>query len=954
MNKFIPVLLTFILFISSVSKGQSVNLSGTWRFAIDRDDCGVEEKWFDKALKDSIKLPGSMPERFKGDIPDLKTQWTGSLYDSSFYFYPRLEKYRQPGNVKFPFFLTPNRHYVGVAWYQRDIVIPQEWKDKHVTLYLERPHIETRLWIDGKEAGMQNSLSVPHRFIIENIKPGKHVISVRVDNRLKEINVGRNAHSVTDQTQGNWNGITGEIKLLARDRVCIDDIQVYPDIKGKSVTILIAVKNLKNGTLKGNITLSAESFNSTEKHNVPYVSIPFTVNNSIDTIKAVLSMGDKFLKWDEFTPALYNLNVKLSSGQYVSERKIQFGMREFSIKGRYFYVNGNKTVLRGTVENCLFPLTGYPPTDVDSWKKVFAVCKAHGLNHVRYHSFCPPEAAFIAADLMGIYMQPEGPAWPNHSTNLGDGRPSDKFIMDETIAMVKEYGNYASFCMLALGNEPTGRHWVRWAGEFVDFWKSRDNRRVYTGASVGGSWAWQPKSQFHVKAGARGLSWGRMPESYSIYTQIDTVSVPFVSHETGQWCAFPNLEEIKKYTGVNKAKNFELFKEDLYDHDMGEMEHEFFMASGKLQAICYKHEIEKTLRTPEYAGFQLLSLNDYSGQGTALVGVTDAFWDTKGYISPDEFRRFCNSTVVLAKMRKFVYKGSEVMAAEIETSHFGREPLFDANVIWTIKNEFGEILAEGVFNTKEIPVGNNNIIGKIEFPLNSISKACKLNLEAGIKNTEYFNDWDFWVYPELPSVNSGNVYIADTLDAKALDILKNGGNLLLIADKKISYGKSIVQELAPVFWNTSWFKMRPPHTTGIFVNPSHPIFNKFPTDYHADLQWWELVQRAQVMLLSDFPAGFQPVIQPIDTWFHNRKIGLLFEANSGGGKIIVTSADLRNDLGNRVVARQLLESILDYMNSDKFNPEYKVNISAIQDLFTKTEPPLGTYTTDMPDELRVQ
>jgi hypothetical protein len=932
---------------------QSIDLSGVWRFKVDREATGIAEKWYAKTLDDSILLPASMPERLKGDIPSLTTKWTGSIYDSSFFFYPRLEKYRQPGNVKFSFFLTPDRHYVGVAWYQRDIEIPAAWKGRKITLLLERPHIESRVWIDKKELGMQNSLSVPHIFDLSAAAPGKHTISIAVDNRIKDINVGIDSHSITDQTQGNWNGIVGKMELRVQDEIFFDDIQVFPKLSDNSAVVKMAVKSLKNVPYKGAIRLQAKSFNSPKTHETSTVTVPFSISQGEGVVEATLPFGSDMLTWDEFDPALYMLEAQLESGKLKDTRKVQFGMREFSIKGVYFYVNGRKTMLRGTVENCLFPRTGYAPMNVEEWQRVFAVARSFGLNHVRFHSFCPPEAAFIAADLAGFYLQPEGPSWPNHSTTLGDGKPSDKYIMDETVAQSKAYGNYASFCMLALGNEPAGRHWVRWAGDFVDYWKATDGRRVYTGASVGGGWAWQPRSQYHVKAGARGLSWERRPESYSTYSpRIDTVRQPYVSHETGQWCVFPNFDEIRKYTGVNKPRNFELFKEDLADHDMGDLGRLFMMASGKLQALCYKHEIEKTLRTPGYAGFQLLALNDYSGQGTALVGVTDVFWDEKEYITAAEFRKFCNATVLLAKMRKFVFAGTDTVEAEIETAHFGREPLKSASIGWKIKDvKLNRVVAEGTLHADEIPIGNGNTVGKIRF-VPDVRTAARLNLEVSIKGTEVANDWDFWVYPALPAAaDAGKVYVTDTLDGKALGILHKGGNVLLLAAGKVSYGKSVAQRMTPVFWNTSWFKMRPPHTTGLLINPSHRIFDLFPTEYHSQLQWWELVHGAQAMLLSDFPKGFQPIIQPIDTWFLNRKLGMLLEAKVNGGKLVMCSADLTKNPDERIVARQLLESILRYMNSDYFRPQHEVEAAKISDIFTKAEPPLSTFTVQSPMDL---
>lgn len=948
----------FIAFAGSlavVGQNHSVSLSGKWAFQIDREDKGIREEWFNKTLNDRINLPGSMPEKLKGDDVTVRTRWTGSLYDSSYYFNPYMEKYRIDGQVKLPFFLTPDKHYVGVAWYQKRVTVPDSWKGERVVLFLERPHIETTVWINRQEVGMQNSLCVPHVYDLTSyVTPGKsYLVTIRVDNRIKEINVGPDSHSITDQTQGNWNGIVGKIELQSTPKVFFEDIQIYPDLAGKKALVRMNVR--ASSSVNGEITLSAKSFNTDVNHEIAPVYQTVTVRKGDNLFEMELPMGQDFLIWDEFSPALYRLTATLKNGKQIETKQIQFGMREFTINGKWFYINGRKTMLRGTVENCDFPLTGYAPMDVASWERVFRICRSYGLNHMRFHSYCPPEAAFIAADLVGFYLQPEGPSWPNHGPKLGNGQPIDKYLMDETIALTKAYGNYASYCMLACGNEPSG-HWVNWVSKFVDYWKTADSRRVYTGASVGGSWKWQPHNQYHVKAGARGVTWAkRQPESMSDYrAKIDTVRQPYVSHETGQWCVFPDFNEIRKYTGVNKARNFEIFRDILEDNDMGGQAHDFMMASGKLQAICYKHEIEKTLRTPDYAGFQLLALNDYSGQGTALVGVLNVFFEEKGYINAAEFRRFCSPTVPLARIPKFVYTNDESFHADIEIAHFGATPLREARTIYTVKDEYGKVYAHGTVGSSDIPIGNLFSLGSVDLDLGAIDTPQKLNLEICIENTSAVNDWDFWVYPAHVELAEGDVYTTDTLDEQAISVLEQGGNVLITAAGKVSYGKEVVQHFTPVFWNTSWFKMRPPHTTGIFLNEYHPLFKEFPTEYHSNLQWWELLNKAQVMQFTDFPDDFQPIVQNIDTWFISRKIGVLFEANVLGGKLMMTSMDITSQLEKRVAARQLHKAILDYMNSDNFRPSTTVPVERVQELFTKVAGNVKSYTKDSPDELKTK
>ena len=932
---------------------QRIDLSGKWNFKIDRKDVGKEQSWYKKTLwDDSIHLPASMPQQLKGDEVSVSTKWTGSLYDSSYYYNPYLKIYRQENNIKFPFFLTPNKHYVGVAWYEKQITITSINKDKRVTLFLERPHIQTTVWINGKEVGTQYSLTTPHVYDISKfVEKGTNTITIRIDNRLHDpYNVGQDSHSVTDQTQGNWNGIVGKMEVITEPSFWFDDLQVYPDIANHQAKVVMKIYSLAD--TKSKINIAAESFNTTtsDRHQK---ELTLSLKKGEQELVQYIDMGKNPLLWSEFSPAMYRLKVKITNGQDSNTKETDFGMREFSIKGKYFYINGTKVVLRGTVENCDFPLTGYAPMDEKSWERVFRICKSFGLNHMRFHSYCPPEAAFEAADIVGFYLQPEGPSWPNHGVKLGYGLPIDTYLMDETKRMDQFYGNHPSFCMMACGNEPAGR-WVEWVSKFVDYWKSTDSRHVYTGASVGGSWQWQPHNQYHVKAGARGVNWlNTRPESDSDFRdKIDTVSAPYVSHETGQWCVYPDFTEIPKYTGVNKAKNFEIFRDLLKENKMEGLDHDFMMASGKLQALCYKNEIEKILRTPDYAGFQLLAINDYSGQGTALEGVLNVFFEEKGYINAQQFRRFCSETVPLARMPKFVYTNNETLTADIEVAHFGAAPLKNATTTYEIKDKDGKIYQQGVLSNKDIPIGNCYSLGTLQVPLKGITQATKLNLEIKISGCDAANDWDFWVYPEKVNIEKKDIYVTDSLDAIALQKLKDGGKVLIIANGKVSYGKDIKQYFQPVFWNTSWFKMRPPHTLGILTNQDHPLYNKFPTEYHSNLQWWELLNKAQVMQFSEFPSDFQPLVQNIDTWFINRKIGMLFEANVLNGRLIMTSMDLTSDPERRIVARQLYKSVIDYMNTDKFRPKDTVTPEMINHLFTRQAPSVNMFTNDSPDELK--
>jgi len=927
--------------------------------------------------EDYVMLPGSMLTNDKGNPVSVDTRWTGSLYDSSFYFNPYMEKYRVEGQMKFPFFLTPERHYTGNAWYRRTVYVPEDWSNQRITLFLERPHIETTVWVNGHEVGRQMSLSVPHRYdVTKFIKAGeRNEIAIRVYNGIENVCVGQDSHSVTDQTQGNWNGIAGRMELQAQwKRLNIQHVRIIPDLPMRMLTIEVQLENHVDGIRILPMRDYLVSADIRPLHDGQVGRRPLHSNAVIaegDKVRMSFFLGNEMKLWDEFHPNLYRLTVL--AGETVYET--QFGLRDISIKERQFYINGRPLFLRGTVENCCFPETGYPPMDEDEWVRIFKKCKEYGLNHVRFHSYCPPDAAFCAADRVGIYLQPEGPSWPNHGVKLRRGQAIDQYLLEESKRIVDTYGHHPSFVMMAAGNEPAG-DWVSYCNDWVKTMHEYDSTKVYCGASVGGGWAWDNGSEYHVKGGARGLDWDRhapssdddyysgieFPRNYSpsaLNLPPSTPNnTPIIAHEQGQWCAFPDFKETTQYTGVYKARNFEIFRDLLRDNGMEGQAEKFLMASGHLQTLCYKYEIERNLRTKDYAGFQLLGLNDYSGQGTALVGPLNVFWREKGYVNGRKWREFCSPLVILARFPKFVFTNDEMLEVPVEAMNAFYGDLVDGKAVYQIWNDTGDFFASDTLFTGTVPLGKNHPLGTIRMPLDSINTPAKMTLAVSMGNL-VVNHWDFWVYPaeirneELEMSNDNSPYIADSLDAQALKILKKGGTVLLTAAGRVTLGSDVKQHYLPVFWNTSWFKMRPPHTTGAYIDKAHPLFKHgFPTDDWSNLNWWELLNKAQVMNLRELPKDYQSPIQPIDTWHVSRKLGMLVEARVGKGRLLMTTMDITSDLEHRPVARQMRKTILDYMQSDDFQPSLTLDEATIRRFFTEQAPAVNMFTNDSPDELK--
>ncbi len=1015
---------------------KQLDLSGIWRFQLDPDDVGVKEGWWQRALPDTISLPGSLQAQGYGNDVTLDTPWVGLVREPEWYKDPRYAPYQPEAGLRFPFWLQPEKHYVGPAWYQRQVTVPEEWAGRRIKLVLERVHWESRVWVDDAEIGSADSLATAHQYdLTPHLSPGEHTITIRVDNRMV-VDVGENAHSVSDHTQTNWNGIIGTLALQAFDPVWIADIQIFPDVAQRSARVVIQLANETGEAVEGELHLAARSYNTPSSHTPAPKRVPFTLDGNRAEYEVVYELGPDAQLWDEFHPALYRLTVTVaaqaraaasqaphdaqvlqasqalqasqtpqlrglrtphdalagqepqasrapqdpqdpqepqepqephaphvphalqagqdprashaphhphqphqpqapSSPQFTDTREVTFGLREFTTQGTQFVINGRKTFLRGTLECAIFPLTGYPATDVASWRRIMKVIKAHGLNHIRFHSWCPPEAAFVAADEEGVYFQVECGLW----ATFGKENGVEEWLERETERIVRAFGNHPSFVMLAHGNEPHGDH-VGFLKNWVNKWQAKDRRRLYTS---GAGWPVIPESDYHSMYEPRIQRWGeelksrinaQPPATTADYSAwVEKYDAPIVSHEIGQWCAYPNFAEIEKYTGFLKAKNFELFRESLAAHHMGDQANDFLMASGKLQTICYKEDIESALRTPGFGGFQLLDLHDFPGQGTALVGVVDAFWEPKGYVTAGEFRRFCNSTVLLARLERRIFTQSQPFFAALEIAHFGLAPLEDAIVMWRLLDDRGKGVRMGKLGPIDIPIGNGIRLGDVRFDWAGLPTARRYRLEVYLEGHDIANDWDVWLFPDhLPTEAPAGVSVVQSLDETTLARLAAGEKVLLLVDPAKVKTRSQIG-FSPVFWNTAWTENQAPHTLGILCDPDHPAFRHFPTDFHTNWQWWELLHNAAAMELEALPPQLRPIVQPIDTWFRNLRLGLLFEARVAGGKLMVCSMDLGTDLDQRPVARQMRYSLLRYMASDEFSPTVTVDPATLQTLW---------------------
>jgi Glycosyl hydrolases family 2, sugar binding domain/Glycosyl hydrolases family 2/Glycosyl hydrolases family 2, TIM barrel domain len=910
-------LLTFLICCISlpgalpVKAQETMSLEGKWSVKLDTLDIGVQQKWFNQQFDASIQLPGTLDDAGIGKRTDLSTD---SLYKEVL--------------LK----LTRKRSYIGLAWYSKEITIPESWKNKDIRLVLERVIWNTRVWVDGKEVGAGESLSVPQRFdLSSSLRPGKHLIAIRIDNR-KQFDISHKdmGHAYTDGTQIIWNGVIGKLQLIAKERQHIDHIQTFPNVKEKSVLVNIILRNGGNKTRKG--TLQVRVFDNNKREvSSQHVKVSLAAGQTKKELK--LDLGSDAKAWDEFNPQLYTVQAELVVSKSHDVATTTFGLREIVSKDNIL-INGRPLFLRGTLECNIFPVTGYPPMNKQGWLKVFTSAKAYGLNHLRFHSWCPPEAAFEVADSLGFYLQIELPLW---SLTVGGNSKTNRFLEDEAVRISKEYGNHPSFCLWSLGNELEGD--FSWMQALLEKLKALDSRHLYTTTTFTfqkghGGWP-EPGDQFFISQKTKN-GWVRGQGVFNSYppnfstdysTSVEGMTVPLITHEIGQYSVYPNLDEIGKYTGVLDPLNYKAIRKDLQRKGLVELAPAFTLASGKFAANLYKEEIERAMKTKGISGYQLLDLHDFPGQGTALVGILDAFWDSKGLVTPAYHRMYASPLVPLIRFEKAVYTNSERFVASAEVANFTGSTFRDIVPVWIAKDQSGKVVFSGELNPATIAEGNGIKLGKIEIPLNPIKEATELTIELQLKGTEFKNMWKIWVYPSKLSLEDKQIIFTASLD-EAMKYLQLGKKVLLNPDT--AQIKGVEGRFAPVFWSPVHFPNQP-GTMGLLCNPKHRAFAYFPTDFYSDWQWWDLITSSKTMIIDALP-NTDPLVRIIDNFYKNRKMATVIEAKVGKGKLILTSLDLSKDLDKRLAARQLRYSLQQYMKTNDFSPSMELTGQQLAEL----------------------
>lgn len=862
-------------------------------------------KWLcsspDKSICREVILPGSSCENGIGTKQEYYDEYTKEAVRA-----PR-ERYE----------------YIGELIYERDIDIPESFAGKSIVLFFERINIASRLFIDDIQIGRGVvELTTPHIYKVTDRRDfagntilkgltGKHHLKLVIDNS-NLLNLGDMGSGYSVDTQGYWNGCIGRMELQAYPVNHIERMDVFPRETGVEVRTVLATGchvplQTENALLRFSIKRpDGKLCRLTEQEQpVELFAARQTVHHFLTLDKEDIS------EWDEFETGLYEIEALLicevpDSAGLTDRHTEHFGYRFINVSGKRFMLNGRPLSLRGTINCAQYPLTGYPPMDEKTWEKHFTVFKEHGLNHVRFHAWCPPEAAFCAADRLGLYLSVEMPLWLNRditTMEFGDDEWHELYFRTEALRISQTFGNHPSFCFFSNGNENLGDFSM--LETIIQETKALDDRRVYTMTSNFD----HPKSPYedylcafeiyHRRARIQTLHDVVAKSTRLNYDEMaEVVPVPFTSFEVGQYCVYPNVDECERYTGSMLPVNLDIIRKLMKQHGVYHKLKSYIAASGDLAAKLYKEDIEAVLRTKGMGGFQLLSLVDYTGQSTATVGLLNIFHESKGVIAPADFRSFCCEVVPLWASER-VFANTDILKATLSLYDYGRTRISCPE--YRLQFECGgNIIFRETFRGDD---KTEDHALDIEIPLGFITENSLIKVSLSVGN--YTNSWRIFVYcGEAVHTPIPKEYIVRTPNELQAAIAE-GRNVIALpgAYEEEKYQNSFV----PVFWSPVHFPSCAP--CGAFIRNSHPALKSFPTDRYIDYQWKELLDNSVSLDISGRNDA-DIIVEMVPNFVDNIPKSPLFAYRQADSKIVFCGFDI--DAAS-LTAGAIAESLLEYV-----------------------------------------
>lgn len=913
--------LTDVLSHRCVHRSQT-DLSGEWEFRRDPDGTGKEKGWQagKDAFNEKIRIPGV----------------------------PQAQGIGEPNLRQKHFFIEP-------FWVRRTFRAPELQSRRRLWLRTGGILPAAEIYVNGQYVGYTKSSRTQQRVDITRlVKPGdENLLAIKVCDFPK---VRLDGIWEMAECARNWTGVYGPVACEVTDRVCVADVYVQPQLASRSIRITVTLSE------PGGEELILQCRVKDGQQLIGEQAAAVSDDQKQKQFEVKL---DEFAPWSPNHPKLYELELSVArqvDGQLLDRVGIRFGMREISVNGTKFFLNGRPLFIRAFGENQYYPDTLCPPAAKEWYLSRLKLAKQYGMNAVKGCVEALPQPYIEAADEAGIMIIQEMPFGLSdlRANRYTIGPEFREYYSKELDGLVRESRNHASVIAYSMSSEMEYPNQTQESFDFFSRDLVKQARQLAPHALVIDCTGYLNGED--TKKGKRNTDFYASIIPTWMKEVLDETPIatdrkhPTILHEYNWWSCYPDPQSRANYTdGQFKPYWLDTLLKTARENGQEDLIPTYRRNSLWLQALCRKDGIEYTRRCPYVEGYILWLLVDF---GQYTEGLLDDFWKPKNVFVEEFLKSNGDTVIVLAREGNRCLETGKRTKIPLAISHYGPEILQGCLLRW--RATIGANVQAGELPLARIDCGQLTQAGEADIDLSAIDKACKLTLQVTLQQgamTLNTNDWSFWAFPEvgapwrdLASAERRGpllkervfvrlagaeaeaipadavLVIADRVDGLLVEYIERGGKCLLfskgaaIENTAVYYGTtSFYKTFRTIPWNAGTSG-----NSGSVITP-HPALAGFPHEDYCDLQFVWMVRDVLPMEFGPLRQhGVTPIVRMIDHYAANRNNAHLIEFKVGSGKVLATTLGVLPNAGKRIEARYFLRCLADYAGSELFEPSASV------------------------------
>ena len=937
---------TMALAGTTMTHRSRVDLDGTWTFCVDPDDIGEDSGWYSP----TVALPTEVPAGFAPTMPGA-IQVPG-CWDAQGYGTPTQRV---------------NHNFVGKGWYRREFRIPADWSDQNSS-YLVLMGISryAKVWIDGVLIGDEAIGFIgSHEWdITPFVRPGQTaVITICVDSRQRwDVDPLYGAAQLNDYLEIDWGGLWGHVYVESRAATHLSDVYLRDSITyaadGSVARTFCGVQTTltdehARADVRGRLTLELLDADGS-------VAARTSRNLRLD-----LSAGCAEVElwtevphanlWSPDTPYLYRARITFATRGHVTDvQEYRHGIREIRLEGSRVLLNGQPILLRGYGDDHIYPRQFSMPTDKEMYLHRLRLIKAYGFNHCRHHSVVMPHEYYDACDEVGIMPHAEmllgyadqqlpgiGRWWLEGVPTGTSPERANRTIVERFRTVVREYRNHPSIFAWVGGNELGLQNRANWVRMELPYQlqavaREEDPDRPFMDAD--GDWAHD-----YVNLGGRTTE-----DYYSIlfdewcnpfacpdkFLLPKTLDRPAVAHETGNFLAFPRLDQAALFREGSNIRPFwmETGIERLRAWGCLDEADSWAEASEHFYLLMHKYNVEAIRRNGDMGGYHWWLINDY---WTTSNGLFDHFFRPKS-IAPREVLAFNGEVALLQRGLQYAYTEDTQAQCTVQVSNYGAHPLQGAlRCSLTVD---GQECSSCTLGTPVVPCGTLSTPVEARLTCPRVEQPTRATVQAELitADSTYTNTWDTYLFPahiapathwpiyadsaaivcfpdewdvhpltELTDLYpSQAVYAVGCADDRLMDAVGQGAGLILLD------GSPCFPAL-PLTYKTTWWKAGDTEETNILGTYVYDTdFLQPVTDHRiCPPAWMNLIEGGTKYDIEHASPHPDVAIRALTSIVDMRDMAILFAYDHGEGRVWVDglnhAADSHSSLSRWLLARMV-------------------------------------------------